>query len=199
MLTYLKKILQSKRFCNLDKQKKILSKIGHWNFHAGNIIFPNINTNYKSFFIIDPDAKWKINDPFFSLARFIYSYPHDTIENKKYFIFSKIFKNVNYLKNDFKLKINWDKKSKLNYEKNFSEFYKIGNKNNFLNLLSNSEIFRLRICLVLCLLRGINANFENKIRFIDSKGYKFQNHSIFLLLILTKYLDSLSKNLNGKS
>ena len=192
---YLRKIFKSKPFSNLDEQKNFLSKIGHWNFHGGNIIFPTIK-KFKNFYLIDTDATWKINDPFFSLARFVYTYPHDTIENNKYYIFSKSFKNINYSKANFKIIIRWNEKVKKNYVKNFSKFYNLKKKNIYFNSLNRCEIFRLKISLILCLLRGINTNSQNEIKFIDNQCNKFQNHGVFLLLILIKYLKSLNNNIH---
>ena len=69
-------------------------------------------------------------------------------------------------------------------------------KNIYFNSLNRYEIFRLKISLILCLLRGINSNSQNEIKFIDNQCNKFQNHGVFLLLILIKYLKSLNNNIN---
>ena len=194
---YLNIILNSKAFKKIYKNNFYLSNIGHWNFHGGNIIYPNINKNIKTFYLIDPDATWKINDPFFSIARYVYTYPHDTIENKKYYIVSKFFNNLKSAKHTFKTKIIWSSIIKKKYENNFSEFFTFKDKKK-LNLLNENEKFRLKICILLCLLRGINSNFEKRIQIIDDKGVKFKNDSIYIFLTLLKFLKTFTNEIKKK-
>ena len=80
----LEKILSNKNFINLDKENKFLVDTGHFNFHGENILISDIKSpdNFK---LIDPDTRWKILDPMFSLARYFYTYWHDTAEKKKIF------------------------------------------------------------------------------------------------------------------
>ncbi len=194
---YLNIILNSETFKKIYKSNFYLSNIGHWNFHGGNIIYPDINKNIKTFYLIDPDATWKINDPFFSIARYVYTYVHDTIENKKYYIVSKSYKNLKSVKHAFKTKIIWSSIIKKRYENNFSEFFILKDKKK-LNLLNENEKFRLKICILLCLLRGINSNFEKKIQIIDDKGIKFKNNSIYILLTLLKFLKTFTNEISKK-
>ena len=175
-----------------------MSSLGHWNYHGGNIIFPNVKKNYRNFYLIDPDATWKINDPFFSMARFIYTYIHDTIENKKYYIQTKSFKEISAEKNNFKTRVVWSPNIKKKYEENFSEYLLLKSKKN-LNFLDKKEQFRLNMCLILCLLRGINSNFERKIQIIDEKGTKFKNNSIYIFFCLLKFLKVFTLNLDKKN
>ena len=154
--------------------------------------------NYKNFYLIDPDATWKINDPFFSVARFIYTYIHDTIENKKYHIETKTFKEIGADKNNFKTKILWSSNIKKKYESNFSEYLSFRNKKN-LKFLDKNEQTRLNMCLILCLLRGINSNFERKIQILDEKGTKFKNNSIYIFFCLLKFFKVLTLNLDIKN
>ncbi len=194
---YLSEIFNSYSFINVYKKKSNMSSLGHWNYHGGNIIFSNVKKNYKNFYLIDPDATWKINDPFFSLARFIYTYIHDTIENKKYYIETKSFKETSADKNNFKTKIVWPLNIKKKYENNFSEYFSLKNKKN-LNLLNKNEQFRLNMCLILCLLRGINSNFESKIQILNEKGTKFKNNSIYIFFCLLKFLKVFTLNIDKK-
>ena len=193
--SYLSEIFNSYSYKKTYEKKSYMSSLGHWNFHGGNIIFSNVKKNYKNFYLIDPDATWKINDPFFSVARFIYTYIHDTIENKKYHIETKTFKEIGAEKNNFKTKILWSSNIKKKYESNFSEYLSFRNKKN-LKFLDKNEQTRLNMCLILCLLRGINSNFEPKIQILDEKGTKFKNNSIYIFFCLLKFFKVLTLNLD---
>ena len=199
---YLNKIFRSKTIKRLEKESSFLSSLGHWNFHGGNIIFPN-KKNYNKFYIIDPDATWNLNDPFFSLARFIYTYPHDTMEYNKYSIYSDTFKKTN--KNNrinFRTNILWKKTIDKKYKNVFSQFYsKSLKKNILLKSLNKNEYLRFNLSLILCFIRGINSNFEPRINFIDKKTLVFQNKSIYLYLLSLVMLERFVKHLdflNGK-
>jgi hypothetical protein len=188
---YLKKIFDKKKIKKLDNKNYFLSKLGHWNFHGGNIIFPQ-KKNYQKFYLIDPDATWSFNDPFFSLARFIYTYPHDTMEYNKYFISSDDLKNIQK-KNKLNFNIGnlWEKNTLKNYKFIFSQF----DKNNFLlKELNKEELIRLNLSLILCFIRGINSNFEIKINFLNNENLKFQNKGIYLYLLTILKLEYFSKN-----
>ena len=125
---YLKNLFKEKKIKKLDSNSFFLSKLGHWNFHGGNIIFPKTK-NYKKFYIIDPDATWNLNDPLFSLARFIYTFPHDTMEYNKYFISSPSFQNLSKKNNlEFKIKNLWKKNTYKNYKLIFSQFDQLQKK-----------------------------------------------------------------------
>lgn len=192
---YLRKILNSKKVKNLDQNIFFLSNLGHWNFHGGNIIFPN-KKNYNKFYIIDPDATWKLNDPFFSLARFIYTYPHDTMEYNKYLIYSDNLKEIkNKKKLSFKIKILWNKNVNKKYTSIFSQFYldNLNRKNLLKSMLSRQEYVRFNLSLILCFMRGINSNFESKINFFDKKALTFQNKGLYLYLLTLTKLDSFNK------
>ena len=194
---YLKNLFKKKKIKKLDSNSFFLSKLGHWNFHGGNIIFPKMK-NYKKFYIIDPDATWNLNDPLFSLARFIYTFPHDTMEYNKYFISSPDFQNLSKKNNlEFKIKNLWKKNTYKNYKLIFSQFDQPKKKKNrlLLKYLSNNEYLRLSLSLILCYMRGINSNFENKINFLNNKNSKFQNKGIYLYLLTLIQLDNLKKNL----
>ena len=77
----LDKIFSKKIFLELDKKDQFLVDLGHFNFHGENIIIsnPKIIENFK---LIDPDSRWKILDPMFSIARYFYTFSHDTAEKK---------------------------------------------------------------------------------------------------------------------
>ena len=195
---YLKKIFSAKKIKSLNKEFFFLSNIGHWNFHGGNIIFPNPK-NYNNFNLIDPDATWNLNDPFFSLARFVYTYPHDTMEYNKYSIYSETFgKNKNGNKISFKINILWKKKVDQKYKSIFSQFYEKNIKRSLLQkYLNEKEYLRYNLALILCFMRGINSNFEEKLNFLNNKNFIFQNKSIYLYLLTLERLESLKKYLDS--
>ena len=115
----LNKIFSKKIFTDLDKQDKFLVNMGHFNFHGENIIISNLKKLDK-FKIIDPDTRWKILDSMFSIARYFYTYSHDTAENKKYYIKSNIFDLKNKNKNFyFDTKILWPNKIEGIYKRMF--------------------------------------------------------------------------------
>ncbi len=194
---YLQKVFKSKILKTLDRERPFLSNLGHWNFHGGNIIFPS-KKNYKNFFIIDPDATWNLNDPFFSLARFVYTYPHDTMEYNKYSIYSDTFKKIkktNTIK--FKTNILWKTNIDKKYKDVFSQFYsKNFMKNILFDNLNRVEYLRFNLTLILCFIRGVNSNFESKINFLDKKTSVFQNKSIYLYLLSLIMLERFINHIN---
>ena len=110
---------------------------------------------------------------------------------------SKFFNNLKSAKHTFKTKIIWSSIIKKKYENNFSEFFTFKDKKK-LNLLNENEKFRLKICILLCLLRGINSNFEKRIQIIDDKGVKFKNDSIYIFLTLLKFLKTFTNEIKKK-
>jgi hypothetical protein len=181
----LDKIFSKKIFLDLDKQNNFLVDLGHFNFHGENIIIPNIK-KINEFKLIDPDPRWKILDPMFSLARYFYTYSHDTAEKKKYYIKSNIFDLKSNNKNFyFDTKILWPEK----INKVYREMFNI----NIINERSDRfEKFRFNISYLLCLLRGINANYEEKIFFLKDNCKILQNNGIFFSLLAIKFAHSLA-------
>ncbi len=191
----LKKIFKSKKVTNLKKKYNFICYINHWNFHGGNLLLPNCKIeNLK---IIDPDSSWKYNDPFFSLARLIYTFPHDTMEYDKYYLKSSDFAIKNAKKSiSFQIKYTWKNIALKNYELIFNPFFKnLDNKNNFKNKLNEEEFLRFNLSLILCFLRGINANHQDKINFFSDKSNNFQNKGLYLYLFFLIYLNKFTNKL----
>lgn len=192
---YLKFILSSKKIIKFLKKNHIFSSLSHWNFHGENIII--INKKKIDFMVIDPDSSWKYNDSMFSLARLIYTYPHDTAEYDKYFITQIKNKNLkNKLK--FNLNFNWDKFSQSRYENIFDKYFFNINRSNFNNILTPKEHIRFCMSLALCLLRGINANYEAKFHYLKKNSNKFLNKSFFLFLFCLVYLKNFIDKFNNE-
>ena len=76
--------------------------------------------------------------------------------------------------------------------KKLQNFFDKKNQKKFNNNIDN---FRFNISYLLCLLRGINANYQDEIKFINKDINLFRNSGIFFALILIKYADQLSKNI----
>ena len=176
----LEKILSNKNFINLDKENKFLVDTGHFNFHGENILISDIKSpdNFK---LIDPDTRWKILDPMFSLARYFYTYWHDTAEKKKYFVKSNIFNFEKKYKNFyFNTEILWPTTVNEVYKKMFDG-------NIAKAKLNKANKLRFNLSYLLCLMRGINANYEEKITFLNNKNELLQNNGIFFSLLAVMY------------
>ena len=181
----LDKIFSKKFFLDLDKQDKFLVDVGHFNFHGENILISNLKALDK-FKLIDPDTRWKILDPMFAMARYFYTYSHDTAEKKNYYIKSNFFDLKNNNKNFyFNVKILWPSKVDKVYKKMFDI-------NLIKTKLNRFEKARFSLSYLLCLLRGINANYEEKITFFKNKNDMLQNNGIFFSLLSIKYAEQIA-------
>jgi hypothetical protein len=181
----LDKIFSKKVFLNLDNQDKFLVDMGHFNFHGENILISDLKTLNK-FKLIDPDTRWKILDPMFSMARYFYTYSHDTAESKNYYIKSNIFDFKNNDKNlYFNTKMLWASEINKVYKKMFNA-YLIKKK------INRVERLRFNLSYLLCLMRGTNANYEEKITFLNNKNDVLQNNGIFLALLAIEYAHQIA-------
>ena len=181
----LNKIFSKKNFIDLDKQDKFLVDMGHFNFHGENILISDFKTLDK-FKLIDPDTRWKILDPMFSMARYFYTYSHDTAEKKNYYIKSNIFDlNSNNQNFYFNTKVLWSNRVDKVYKKMFDINLMKKKMNRF-------EKLRFNLSYLLCLLRGINANYEEKITFFKNKNNLLQNNGIFFSLLAIKYAHQIT-------
>ena len=186
-LSYLlTKILESKKLKIVDSYRNYFSYLCHFNFHGENIIINDLKKNNR-FFIIDPDPRWQCLDPMFSFARFFYTFDHDTIEYKNYLINSNFFDLSIKKRNNFEIKFNWKKTTYKNYQKVFNRKFFFKNEKNFYK-----ERFNLNY--LLCLLRGINSNYEEKIDFPSKKINNFRHSSIYLALMTIKFLNEINDN-----
>ena len=81
----IKVINNDTKFSNKYKKNQILKiNIAH---NEGNYFTnPDHLKELNKFKLIDPDTRWKVLDPMFSMARFFYTYSHDTAETKNYYI-----------------------------------------------------------------------------------------------------------------
>lgn len=156
----------------------------HGNFHGENIIIPDISNknNYK---LIDPDCSLKDVDSTFSVARFLYTYIHDTVEQKKYIITSIL--NNSKKNHDFFYDIVWDKSIKKSYSI-FDRLIKNLVQNFYLDEKSN----RLFKSYILCLMLGILAN-DNGFKLSQCSNNRIQvnSNAYFILLNIFNYIKPL--------
>ena len=103
------------------------------------------------------------------------------LKKKNYYIKSNIFDLKNTDKNFyFNSQILWSKEVDKVYKKMFD-----------INLIKKKinkfEKLRFNLSYLLCLMRGINSNYEEKITFFKNKNNLLQNNGIFFSLLAIKY------------
>ncbi len=155
----------------------------HGNFHGENIIVTDLK-RFNKFKIIDPDCSLKKVDPSFSLARFLYTFIHDSVEYKKYNIYlnSKDFEIRN-----FSYKYIWDKNTVDSYELLDSIIIDL-----IEHFDTDYDANRLFKSFIHCLLIGAIAN-DNGIKFTNYKSNKIKINcnSYFILFKVFEYINKL--------
>ena len=181
----------------LDEFDSFVSDIGHWNFHGDNILINNL-TETKNFSIIDPDINLDTCDPLFTLARFIYTYQHDTADYGQYLIQSDFLEPSSMGNNYFIVKTMWPEVIFNAYTKLFCSIFSPykSEKNDFINRLDDeNELLRFELNYLLCLLRGINANYNDTFTMPSNKLNFFQNNGIFLYIQTVLFANELKDRL----
>lgn len=159
---------------SIVKQKKIkqnLFQVGHWNFHGDNIIIDDQSNLY----LIDPDTNWRQVENKFSMARYYYSFPHDTIHYGKYIINNV---GINRNSSEFFVRHTWNDLAYKKYKILFNYIYCNGD-------LAND--FSLNLNFILCMIRGISANMNDVIKF-SSYGNS-NNDGLYLYLFSLNYFN----------
>jgi len=191
-------ILNHSAVKKLDKLNSFVSEVGHWNFHGDNVIIKDLSSP-NSFSFIDPDIHIDTCDPLFTLARFLYTYPHDTADYSQYVIESNyLFPN----KDDncyFNIKTLWPQVVSQLYSELFDPFLDQASSriNNIISDIGDDELLRLQLNYLLCLLRGITANYESKFSIPSNKLSFFQNKGIFLYLTAVVFANDMRDKLYG--
>ena len=186
LLYSIKKILNHEKYFEIAN-KPLEMFLSHANYHGDNLLINN-----DKIFIIDPDVSIPIVPRSFALARFIYTYIHDSAEYCDYNIYTEWFnKGIAY----FDLRSNVSSEITESYEYIFSDLLNFSSKNikifNDLKIFSKEE---LQLSYLFCLLRGIKANQSN-INFIKKDGLNyFQEKGTFIYLNCVKYLNWLLKD-----
>lgn len=193
----LERIFSSARFAALDDLPSFISTLGHWNFHGDNIILES-SDRINDFKVIDPDVNIEKCDPLFGLARFLYSFPHDTVDYRQYIIRSKMLTATDENEAaDFRITYLWPQVVYCNYASLFKAL-KVKESSELQLLDSRFEdpllLYRLKICMLYCLLRGVCANYEEVVEFVDGDSTAFRNKSMYLFLQLLMFSYYLANN-----
>ncbi len=195
--TSLDRILALPAFLDLDAAPPFLATIGHWNFHGDNVLLVD-PARSQEFFLIDPDVTWDVADPLFSVARFLYTFLHDTADNGQYALQTDLFARFEDRLPEFRVTLLWPDVVAQNYRRLFTAFYDCRDASIAMpgiGVLDAEQYFRLQIALLLCLMRGVNANYEQDIQFLDGRIDAFRNKGIFLMLRSTEFADVLARSL----
>tara|TARA_X000000950_G_C13904468_1_gene656222 strand:- start:618 stop:1655 length:1038 start_codon:yes stop_codon:yes gene_type:complete len=157
--------------------------MSHANFHGDNIIFTDLDKKNK-FKIIDPDCKALDIDSTFSLARFLYTQIHDTVEYEKYKIELTITgKGMRKFK-VFNTWSNFQMKSYSLIELRIKELI-----NQFKYKDCSNRIIKSYL---LCLLIGIFANHNGvAIKKRTNKSYSIKSSALYIFLSLQTVINNI--------
>ena len=191
-------IRRSPIFRELDSGPSTIAQLGHWNFHSENIVLTNW-PNGPQFRVFDPDVKIDSCDPIFGLARLLYSLPHDTIEHSRYEIISDIFVPTAAAATKFDVKFTWSDEVMANYRPLLVDisaevpFEPETLDDRFVDPVLRA---RLDLCILLCLLRGVAANYEQEFWPVNGSLHSFRNNGVFLFLNAIDYANDIIERLN---
>ena len=195
----LEKIFSSPTFELLNEGPSTISILGHWNFHAENIIFSDVSRP-EDFKIIDPDPKIDVNDPFFGIARLLYSFPHDTAENNQYYIETDMLLPNAATSNEFNITFTWGDPVIDNYGPISTG---VASKGEYMPQLLDDRVSdptlaaRLDLTFLQCLLRGVAINQTVDFRVTDDNLKCFQNKGVLLFLVATDFANTVVKRFTG--
>ena len=182
----------------LPEIDETIVKYSHWNFHGDNIILDN-NLTPDEFKIIDPDSTLSDCDELFNIARFIYTFTHDTFEYRKYLINSQ-FLQLNGDKIEFEIYETWPIGISNRRERLLASLFNISSeiyKSIETQALSRSALYRLKLNYLYCVLRGVNSNYKHNFEFPSAEFQTFRHDGIFLLLKSTIIANDLLREING--
>lgn len=191
-------ILASPAFAALDAAAPFLATLGHWNFHGDNVLLTG--GDHAGFGLIDPDVTWTVADPLLSVARFLYTFPHDTADYRQYVLQTDFLTALDDALPEVQVTLLWPEAVAQSYRRLFGPFFACADEAGGApadRLLTTEQRFRLRLALLLCLLRGINANYEDEIEFFDRRIDAFRNKSVFLFLRTTEFASVLAASVEG--
>jgi len=196
--TLLGTIFDERTVAALNAEPSFISELGHWNFHGDNIIVGD--DGLSDLHIIDPDAGIDTCDPMFGLARFLYTFPHDSADYEKYLIQSQVFSLMDGGEQRFDIKLLWSPTAHDAYAKLFGAFPRLPAD----SLVAIDRRFgegmaatRLKLCFLFCLLRGVRANYSEQIEFENSELTEFRNKAVFLLLQAIQFANELTEAKDG--
>ena len=174
----LDQLFESKRLRSLS-QAYTLQSYRHWNLHGGNILF---NRNFD-ICLIDPDTKILVHDPLFEIARLFYTARHDMVEHRSFTIESMD-------SSDFVLRYTLDDQQLRNYARLQTVDVREGLEAPAPADSPRGQVqWRLWLTFLSCLLRGINANYQEGEN--DSTEFRRTSNSLYLYLIATQFVNRL--------
>ena len=157
--------------------------MSHGNFHGDNIIFTDLDKKNK-FKIIDPDCKALDIDSTFSLARFLYTQIHDTVEYEKYKI-ELLITSEGVSK--FKVLNTWNNFQMKSY--NLIELQIKELINQFKHKDCSNRIIKSYL---LCLLIGVFANNNGvEIKKITKNKYSIKSNALYIFLSLQTVIHNI--------
>lgn len=183
-------ISNHKNLLQLNTLPSFITSIGHFNFHGDNLILDKAGF----FRFIDPDIAIYNHDPIFSMARFFYSYIHDTGDYDQYHIETNMLQLNEIQTLTFTNKILWPVSINNNYEQIFG---KMGNVIQINQFGDPNMLLRLNLNYLFCLLRGVNANYEVEFKLTGTNTNIIKHKSLFLLLNTIKFSSSFLKSLDN--
>ncbi len=191
----LARIFESPAFHRLNRGGSNIAVLGHWNFHAENIIIGD-EARAERFHVIDPDAKIDVSDPLFGLARLLYSFPHDTAENGRYTVETDAFLPNAAECNRFDITYDWPRQVIDNYSPLYTDLAdKTRNVPSFLDqrLADAGLAARLDLSFLLCLLRGVSINHDTYFKVLDDSLRTFRNTGVLLFLTAINYANDVAE------
>ncbi|MDO8435353.1 MAG: hypothetical protein Q7S89_01595 [bacterium] len=195
--TLLDRIGTSSALAALQERPSFIASLGHWNFHGDNIIINDIQLSDR-FKVIDPDVSIDENDPLYGIARFLYSFPHDTAEYEQYLIHSPVFVHSPAIEPVYEIRSLWPEVVHRNYAGMFASVFATGDDGiaaRDTRFADPMTLVRLKLALLYCLVRGVNANYEETIEFIEGRMTEFRHKSTLLYLHAVLFADRLHREL----
>ncbi|MDO8463214.1 MAG: hypothetical protein Q7S96_03000 [bacterium] len=175
------RILTSNAVGALDTGPSDIASLGHWNFHGDNLVLEDL-ARAAAFRVIDPDVRMATADPLYGVARFAYTFPHDTADYQQYLIRSSLYTSG---APDFRITFLWPEVAYRHYVEQFAPF--VAPTDDALVALDprfadGRMRLRFRLSYLQCLLRGVSANYERAVEFVDGEATAFRHASTLLFL-----------------
>ncbi|MBF0371886.1 MAG: phosphotransferase [Alphaproteobacteria bacterium] len=161
-----------------------VAALGHWNFHAQNLILTGEKP--AGFAIIDPDSSLDSCDPMFGIARLLYSFPHDVAEQGGYRLVTDHLLRDEMPNPRFEVEFGWIHTAIAAYGALYHGLFAPGQLPRAVDLdrrlADPAQALRLHLNLLLCLMRGAAVNHEADFQVVDGNLRHLRNNGVFLYL-----------------
>lgn len=180
-----------------DAGPSTIATLGHWNFHGDNIILSTLAAT-SAFKVIDPDVSIETHDPLFGVARFLYTFPHDTADYGQYLLHTDAFDPLGSGGTSFRVTYLWPEMVFRNYAELFGSVLASGATH--LGAIDSRldeprTAIRLQLCVLACLLRGVRANYEETLEFVEGRVTTFRHKGILLFLEAVRFANHLATSI----